>query len=47
MSTHDPEGSILAIHSVVVKEDCRRKGYATAMLKNYVDSVDDSDGIER
>ncbi|GMH90051.1 hypothetical protein TrVE_jg2696 [Triparma verrucosa] len=46
MSTHDPEGSILAIHSVVVKEDCRRKGHATAMLKNYVDSVDDSDGIE-
>ncbi|CAJ1935626.1 unnamed protein product [Cylindrotheca closterium] len=39
MSTHDPEGKLLAIHSVVVQEKYRRKGIASAMLKCYVEKV--------
>lgn len=36
MSGHDPAGPTLCIHSVVVDEKFRRKGYATTMLKVYV-----------
>eukprot|EP00547_Thalassionema_nitzschioides_P012874 CAMPEP_0194259834 /NCGR_PEP_ID=MMETSP0158-20130606/44471_1 /TAXON_ID=33649 /ORGANISM="Thalassionema nitzschioides, Strain L26-B" /LENGTH=319 /DNA_ID=CAMNT_0038999779 /DNA_START=15 /DNA_END=977 /DNA_ORIENTATION=+ len=39
MSTHDNDGKLLAIHSVVVEESYRRKGIATAMLKAYLDKV--------
>ena len=39
MSSHDPEGKLLAIHSVVVQEKYRRKGIASAMLKRYVEKV--------
>ena len=39
MSTHDPSGSLLAIHSVVVAEKYRRKGIAAAMLKAYLQKV--------
>lgn len=39
MSTHDPEGKLLAIHSVVVQEEYRRKGIASAMLRHYVEKV--------
>lgn len=39
MDGHDPSGPTLCIHSVVVAESLRRKGYATTMLKVHtVDS---------
>jgi uncharacterized protein YciI/GNAT superfamily N-acetyltransferase len=46
MSTHVPLGPLLAIHSDVVKEDYRRKGIASAMLKAYLRTVqeDNVDG---
>jgi len=39
MSTHEPTGPFLAIHSVVVKKEHRRRGIATAMLKAYLEKV--------
>ena len=39
-TTHEPNGHYLAIHYVVVKEEYRRMGVATAMLKNFVKSVE-------
>jgi predicted PhzF superfamily epimerase YddE/YHI9/ribosomal protein S18 acetylase RimI-like enzyme len=36
MSTHVPDGELLAIHSVVVKREHRRRGLGTAMLKDYL-----------
>ena len=36
MSTHDPTGHLLAIHSVVISEPNRRKGYATKMMTEYI-----------
>src|SRR3569832_28593 len=33
MSTHIPDGELLAIHSVVVKEEFRRQGVDAAMVK--------------
>ena len=40
MDGHDPNGPTLCIHSVVVAESHRRKGYATTMLKvQAVDSL--------
>lgn len=39
MATHDPIGSILAIHSVVVDSRYRRQGIASAMMQNYLNQV--------
>jgi predicted PhzF superfamily epimerase YddE/YHI9/ribosomal protein S18 acetylase RimI-like enzyme len=39
MSLHIPNGSLLAIHSVVVQQKYRKRGIATAMLKEYVEDV--------
>ena len=39
MATHDPSGSILAIHSVVVKPALRRRGVALRALRRYVHDV--------
>ncbi len=39
MTVHDPHGSMLAIHSVVVSEQYRRMGIGSAMLREYVASV--------
>jgi ribosomal protein S18 acetylase RimI-like enzyme len=39
MSTHAPTGRLLAIHSVVLKEEYRRKRIATAMLKTYLRNI--------
>ena len=36
MSTHDPSGALLAIHSVVVDSAYRRQGIASAMMQNYL-----------
>lgn len=49
MSTHHSEGPLLAIHSVVVTEDYRRKGVATAMLKDYINVMRDmpNDGVQK
>ena len=49
MSTHHSEGPLLAIHSVVVMEEYRRKGVATAMMKDYIEvmrSMPD-DGVQK
>jgi len=49
MSTHHSEGPLLAIHSVVISEEYRRQGVATAMLKDYVEvmrSIPD-DGVQK
>ena len=39
MTFHDPEGSILAIHSVVISESYRRCGIASHMLKHYIQTI--------
>ena len=39
MSVHVPDGSILAIHSVVVAEAYRRRGIATQMLQSYIHDI--------
>jgi uncharacterized protein YciI/GNAT superfamily N-acetyltransferase len=39
MSTHADTGKLLAIHSVVVREEYRRQGIASSMLKKYVEKV--------
>jgi GNAT superfamily N-acetyltransferase/uncharacterized protein YciI len=43
MSSHNEDGRLLAIHSVVVDEAYRRRGVATAMLRRYVDTVIERD----
>eukprot|EP00934_Nitzschia_sp_Nitz4_P007942 Nitzschia sp. Nitz4//scaffold266_size26515//19084//19884//NITZ4_008259-RA/size26515-processed-gene-0.23-mRNA-1//1//CDS//3329544874//7932//frame0 len=40
MSTHVPDGPFLAIHSVVVHEKFRRRGIASAMMKQYLAHVE-------
>ncbi|CAB9504167.1 Phenazine biosynthesis-like domain-containing protein [Seminavis robusta] len=48
MSTHHSEGPLLAIHSVVVTEEHRRKGVATAMLKDYIEQMRiKADGVQK
>ncbi|ETN09904.1 hypothetical protein PPTG_11476 [Phytophthora nicotianae INRA-310] len=42
MSRHDPHGSLLCIHSVVVDQAFRRRGLAVKILKRYVDIILDS-----
>jgi len=39
MSVHEPDGTTLCIHSVVVDEPWRRKGLATWMLQEYLAQV--------
>ncbi|EEY63205.1 uncharacterized protein PITG_15429 [Phytophthora infestans T30-4] len=39
MSRHDPHGSLLCIHSVVVDQTFRRRGLATQLLKRYVEVI--------
>ena len=49
MSTHHSEGPLLAIHSVVVTEEYRRQGVATAMLKDYIEAMKKipEDGVQK
>jgi ribosomal protein S18 acetylase RimI-like enzyme len=42
MSVHDPSGSYLAIHSVVVAHEYRNKGIATQMILHYVKTIEDT-----
>jgi ribosomal protein S18 acetylase RimI-like enzyme len=39
MSVHEPTGSLLAIHSVVVAEPYRKQGIATRMLQAYIQRI--------
>lgn len=39
MSVHDPNGSLLAIHSVVVSPNFRNRGVGAAMLQNYIGTL--------
>jgi len=39
MSTHDPDGSTLCIHSVVVQPHLRKQGLATSFLRAYIEKV--------
>eukprot|EP00735_Rhodelphis_limneticus_P013607 TRINITY_DN7489_c0_g1::TRINITY_DN7489_c0_g1_i1::g.9057::m.9057 TRINITY_DN7489_c0_g1::TRINITY_DN7489_c0_g1_i1::g.9057 ORF type:complete len:118 (-),score=-0.63,sp/Q9UT25/YFY2_SCHPO/34.95/2e-13,Acetyltransf_1/PF00583.19/1.8e-08,Acetyltransf_7/PF13508.1/3.3e-08,Acetyltransf_10/PF13673.1/0.00017,Acetyltransf_9/PF13527.1/0.0017 TRINITY_DN7489_c0_g1_i1:4-357(-) len=39
MSTHDPSGSLLCIHTVIIRKPLRRHGLATHMLVQYVDMM--------
>ena len=46
MSIHKKDGKLLGIHSVVVREDQRRKGIATDMLKHYIEKVEEGNENE-
>lgn len=46
MKVHQPNGSFLAIHSVVVDERYRRQGTGLAMLKEYIDTLRKMDVIQ-
>ncbi|CAM9257080.1 unnamed protein product, partial [Laminaria digitata] len=37
--SHDPDGPTLCTHSVVIVEKHRRKGYATVLIKAYLENV--------
>lgn len=39
MSVHEAEGTTLCVHSVVVSESIRRRGFASRMLRHYVKAV--------
>mmetsp|Transcript_30718 Transcript_30718/g.62753 ORF Transcript_30718/g.62753 Transcript_30718/m.62753 type:complete len:925 (-) Transcript_30718:66-2840(-) len=39
-SKHEPNGPILAIHSLVIQEEYRRMGIARALLENYIHSIE-------
>jgi len=39
MRTHNPAGKLLAIHSVVVSEEYRKKGIGTQILENYLQAL--------
>ena len=39
MSCHDPDGSLLAIHSVVIDSNHRRKTYASQMMSDYIFAI--------
>ena len=47
MSAHEPTGTILCIHSVVVTEAMRRKGIALWMLQNYLQKVSELQKLTR
>lgn len=36
MSTHDPNGNLLAVHSLVVQKEYRNLGIGEALMKNYI-----------
>ena len=39
MFSHEPQGSMLCIHSVVVEKTHRRKGFAAEMLMSYLKRI--------
>ena len=46
MSEHNPTGRLLAIHSVVINEQYRRKGIGLNMMKQYIQNVMTAEEIE-
>ena len=49
LTAHHAEGPLLAIHSVVVSENYRRQGVATAMVKDYIEAMRQmpEDGVQK
>ena len=47
MSTHEPSGTVLCIHSVVVEEAQRRQGIALWMLRSYLQKVSELETVSR
>lgn len=47
METHEPEGSTLIIHSVVIRPEFRRQGLASAMLAFYLERMRENPRIQR
>ena len=47
MSLHEPDGTILCIHSVVVTESMRRQGIALWMLRSYMKQVTELQRVSR
>ena len=47
MAKHDPAGTTLCIHSIVVEESLRRRGLATWMLQEYLQRVASETKTER
>ena len=47
MSLHEPDGTTLCIHSVVVTESMRRQGIALWMLRNYMKQVTELQKVSR
>ncbi len=41
MKTHNPNGNLLAIHSVVIEEQYRNKGIGKSMIGNYIKVVEE------
>ena len=39
MSTHDPDGQLLCIHSVCVAEEHRGKGHGSKLMTAYINYV--------
>lgn len=39
MATHDPQGSLLCVHSVCVAEAARRRGVGSRLMRAYVNFV--------
>lgn len=48
MSWHDAAGTVVCVHSVVVREDLRRRGFAGDMLRQFVEKLKRAEhGYER
>jgi len=47
MSTHEPSGTTLCIHSVVVQEAQRRSGIALWMLRSYLQKISELGTVSR
>lgn len=47
MKNHVPQGTVLCIHSVVIEQLERGKGYGRAMLSAYLQEIRDTTRIER
>lgn len=48
MNIHDTSGPLLAIHSVVVQQDYRHQGIAKAMMKDYIQAMQEmNDGVDK
>ncbi|KAL1926171.1 hypothetical protein VTP01DRAFT_6036 [Rhizomucor pusillus] len=47
MKTHEPEGKTVCLHSVCVAPSARRQGVATAMLRYWIQLLQDSNRYSR